>query len=226
MDENVAEEEVVDIVDLLATQSEEIDEHDDEIDLDTDDVEVLKERIAKRNKALKKSKQAIHRLQESESTLLDRMEQLESKFNSSQSTQSTGDDDRKREEALAAWRESVSDDPSKSIDFAMTQINDSQGKMVDYLATFQDEVMKQIAELKGDMNPEKQKYREKIATLKTNPELADQPDDVLLKMVKALEGANNHPRGPIGGKRATATKDPAKELDELKERYRKQMGNS
>jgi len=208
-----------DIIDLLATQSEEVDNDEVEIDTDTDDINVLKDRIAKRNKTIKKSKQANHRIQEENSALEQRLEELEKMINSP--APNVEAQNQERQEALEKWRESVADDPGKAVDFANWQANDQMERIVNLFTQQQETFNSEIASLKGEIDPERTKYREQINKLKTNPAYAAIPEEHLLTFVKGAERV--HRNDSIGGKRVQAQNTSEKDLEELRERVRKQI---
>lgn len=211
----------VDVIELLAVKGEEEIDEVSEIDVDTDDIEVLKERIAKRNKALKKSKQANHRIQDEKSALEKRIDDLEKSLTSPAPNEEA--QRQEQQKVLAEWKESVADDPSKALDYFNYQMKSMQDNFAEILANQQSAFADQIGAIRGDIDPEKNKYRDKIEALKSNPELAEIPDEFLLKMAKQME--ERVPRGAIGGKRAIQQADPKKDLEAIKDRYRKQFSN-
>jgi hypothetical protein len=212
----IEQEEELNIIDLLTNQSEETEDTDEAIDTDTDDIEILKERISKRNKSLKKSKQANHRIQDEKSAQDERIEELEKKIASL--APNVEAQNREQTEAYDKLRDSVTDNPGMAVDL----IKDMQDKTVDYLARQEAEYESKLAKVLNDLDPEKSKYRDKISSLKTNPQFAGLDDDILIKVIKATESVKA-PRGNIGGKRATVAVDPEARVKELREKYRKQM---
>lgn len=214
----VIEETEESLIDLLATQSEEVEDTVEEIDVDTDDIEILKERIAKRNKSLKKSKQANHRIQEENAAMLARMEELEKKIPSTQPVVEA--EKREQTEAYEKLLDSVNDNPS----LAVGLIKETQDKMVDFLARQEAEYEAKIAALRNEFDPEKGKYRDDIARLRSNPELKDMDDDSLIKFIKASSGIT--PRGVVGGRKASVVPDPEAINKETREKYRKMFEGS
>jgi hypothetical protein len=228
--ETQALEEEQDIIALLATQGED-DSDFDEDEFDTslpDDTEALKQMLErereikqKRNKTLKKREQAIHRMQEEQDAMKKRLDELMTKSEQSPNVEA---EKREREEAHQKWRDSVADDPSKAVDFATWQMGEMQENMVNYLAKMQTSFDSQIAELKGEMSPDKQKYRDKINSLKRNPEFSDMDDNTILKFIRATESLKQ-PRGSIGGRRAEANPSEEQALEEARKKYRQMFGN-
>jgi hypothetical protein len=226
----ILEEQEESLIDFLAVKGDDVDEIDEEYEateeIPSDPEELkryaleLKERVHKRNVALKKKKDAISRIQSE----VDELQSLNEQLRTSSQPPNNGADEQKLQEALGAWRESVADDPSRAVDFAMAHVNESNGKIVDILQKMQDQFDKRIAELRGDFDPEKLKYQDKILKLKTNPELEDIPDDHLLRMAKAMEKAPKSPRGSVMGRKATIETDPEKDLEELKKQFRAYYG--
>lgn len=230
-DEALIQEEEKDIIDILSTQGQEVDEEEveglpTELPDDPDELKQLvadyQERVSKRNKTIKKRSDATHRMQEEIEALKSQVETYQS-----QSTQASTAEAQKQEQekAYAEWRDSVSDDPSKAVDFATWQAGQMQDRMVDYIAKMQSSLEGQIAALKGEMNPEKQKYRDKIATLKQNPDFSDLDDDTAIKFIRATEQIKLGPRGTIGGKPVPTQKTREKRLDELRKRAKEHMQN-
>jgi hypothetical protein len=218
------EEKELDVIDLLASQGQE-DDHDEDIDYseelptDPEDLKalILKEREikSKRNKSLKKSKQANHRMQEELEALQRTVEELK---NSSQP--STGANDKEREEALEAWRESAVDNPAAGIDYTNERIKQLEGNIVGALSSMQEQIEARLSKSISEVDPERIKYRAKVEQLRMNPEFADMDENALLKFAKAMETIRV-PRGGVGGKKATVTTDPESEYKSARERYAK-----
>lgn len=229
-DEVQAKEVEQDLIDLITMSSDESEGDDDveglpsELPDDPDELKQLvvdyQNRVSKRNKTVKKRTEATHRMQEE-------IEALKSQVDSfkNQSTQASTVEAQKQEhdKAIAEWRDSVSDDPSKAVDFATWQTTQMQDKVVNYIASMQQKFDDQIAELKGATNPTRQKYQAKIDQLKSNPRFAGFDDDQLMVLAETLSEAK--PRGPIGGKPVNATVSKEKKLDELRKKAREYMNN-
>ena len=213
-------EEEVDVISLLATQSEEVIDEDDDSEEESTDSGVLKERLAKRNKSLKKSKQAVHRIQEENEALQTRLEKLEEKLASNPpSATDTEAKNREQKEALEQWRTEIGDNPEKAVDFSNWQMTNLQDNIVNYIAEMKTAFESEIAELRGATNPDKLKYQEQIDRLKSNPELSGIDDKALMQFIKATSGVKV-PRGGVGGQRATVKPEEFKMDDEI----RRKMG--
>ena len=219
----VLEEEEVDVLSLVANQGEggDIEEDDDHGDL-PDSVEELKALLekerevkSKRNKSLKKSKQAIHRTMEENESLRKRLDEIEKRIGESKAANGAEDIEKKSRE----WAEKVVDDPSQAIAYADWK----QSLLEDKLARFLDDTIKglrsEIAQLKGASSPDMAKYREKISALReSNDELAELDDATLMKVVKVLDGTKvRTPRGSIGGKRPAGGGDDFKLTDDIRQ---------
>lgn len=228
MDNDTNEVEEESLLDLLAAESgQSEDEYDEEIDETNelpDDPEalralLLKEREikSKRNKSLKKSKEANHRIQDELKALQDSFEEFRSSPNQSPDVEA-----QKREQAKAyeELRDSVNDDPSKAVDL----ITDMQNKTVDFLARQQAEFDAKLNKITKDLDPERHKYRDQIATLRNNPRLANLDDDSLIAVIEATGSVK--PRGSIGGRRATvAPVDSDEAYKAAREKYAKMYGD-
>lgn len=218
-------EEEVNVMDLLAdTESDEgsdFEYEDEEVDADEEvGADVLKERLSKRNKSLKKSKQAIHRMQEEQSALQKQFEELKASMNSNQQAPVDVEAQKKaRSEELEEWRNSVADDPGKAVDFASWQTKQTQEQVVDYIVEMRKEYDAQIAELKGATNPDRQRYAEELKAMSVNPKWNKLDTDTQIEVIKSMKGAvGKSPRGGIGGKRATVEPEEFKMTDEIKKR--------
>jgi len=220
--DNEANEEVEnDVFDFLATQSEEIDDDNGEIDTDTDDIQVLKDRISKRNQTIRKSKKANHRIQEENEALEQRLADLETKLNSPAPNAEAQNQERK--EVLEQWRDSVADKPENALDYTNAVVGDLKSTVADLLAAQQADFDSRLAQIKSDIDPEKNKYRDKINSLRQNPDFADMDDDVLMKFAKNL--SEKVPRGTVSGRRAMPDSDPDKRLEDLKAKFKAQYSN-
>lgn len=221
MDNEANEEVDNDVFEFLAAQSDDHDDNDGEIDTETDDIAVLKERISKRNQTIRKSKKANHRIQEENEALEKRLADLETKFNSPAPNAEAQNQERK--EVLEQWRESVADKPENALDYTNAVMGDFKGSVADLLNAQQENFERQIAEIKGEIDPEKNKYRDKINSLRQNPDFADMDDKTLMVFAKNL--SEKVPRGSIGGRRASPDADPDKRLEDLKAKFKAQYSN-
>jgi len=218
-DEATENEEVEkDIIDYLKVEDE--DSAEEEIDTETDDLDELKDRISKRNKTLKKSKQAQKRMQQE----IDDLKGIVDKFRDDrESAPNKEAQQQEYKETLEKWRESVRDEPEKALDYAEARIGQMQDQMVDFLAKQQASLESRFGEIDGKLDPERAKYRDKINALRTNPDFEGMDDETLLKFAKALD--TRIPRGTIGGRPAKVEATEEQRLEKLKEQYRKQFNN-
>lgn len=230
MSDEVQTEEVEDLISLIATQSEEEDNEDDVEGLPTDlpeDPDELRQlvsdyqnRVSKRNKTIKKRSEANHRMQEEIEAL---KAQVDSFKNNSTQASTIEAQKQEQDKALAEWRDSVNDDPGKAVDFATWQANQMQEKVANYLASMKSDLDDQLAAIKGEMNPTRQKYRDKIDQLKSNPRFSGFDDDQLMVLAETLSEVK--PRGSIGGKPVVAAPSKEKKLEELRKQAREYMQN-
>ena len=203
-DDNTFDEEMeqVDVLSLMASESQEDDE--DEVDEDTEDVDVLKERVSKRNKSLKKSKQAIHRLQEENDALMERLDRLEGQINSNKG-QDTAVDPAKLEQEAQEWMDRVADDPVNAIKYADWKQSQLEQGLSNWAQKFEDKMMQKLNALDSATNPERIKYESEIGILKQRPEFKDMADEQLIPFAKMLKETKvSRPRSPVGGQRAEA----------------------
>lgn len=217
----VAEE--VDVLSLLGNQAEEEVNEEVEEEGETEDIAVLKDRLSARNKSLRKSKQAIHRMQDEQSATQERLEKLEALIQNPPS-QDNSATNQEREKVLEQWRDSVGDDSSKSIDYTNMQMGELQTGMVNALTDMKKSFDAQFAELNGKTDPERIRLQAEINTLRKNPKLAGLDDDVLMKMADALK-ETKIPRGSIGGQRVTVQQTNEEALEAEKEKYRAYFEN-
>lgn len=225
MDNEAAlEEKEVDVISLFAAQGE---EDNDEIMENTELPETAEELKAlllqerdiksKRNKSLRKSKDANHRMQDEMKSLQDQIGELKNSMNKPE----TEARKREQDEVRAEWRTSVAEDPDKMSDYVAWENAQTQDSVINYIAEMKRDFDSQLADLKGATNPEKMQYQEELNILRTNPDLADFSDEALIKFAKATKAATERiPPGSLGGKRATVSQEEFKVTDEL----RKKMG--
>ena len=162
-----------------------------------------KEIIAKRNKSLKKAKQAQHRTQEESNTLQSQFEALEQKVNGIGKPNVEAENLAKEEQE---WRDRVEDDPTQAVGYMDWKNAQMANNIASYLGGKFTELESTINTLKSDTNPERLEYRKEIAQLRANPEFADLDDDMALKLAKALKSTKVvGGRGTVGGKRVVAT---------------------
>lgn len=215
-------EEEVNVMDLLANnESAEEDDYEDEDEEMAEEVDSdeLKARLNKRNRSLKKSKQAIHRMQDESSAQEKRIAELEAKINSTSTSPDPEAARKARSEELEEWRNSVADDPSKAVDFSTWQAKQTQDSVVDYIVEMRKEYDAQIAELKGASNPDRQTYAKELKAMSENPKWSGLDDDTKIEVIKSMKGAvGKLPRGSVGGKRASVEPEEFKMTDEIRKR--------
>ena len=209
MSDALGDTEVIDVLSLLANQSEddgdeEVEEElTDEIPEDAEELKamLLREREikSKRNKSLKKSKQAQHRTQEENELLKQRLDSLEQRLNGSQPNVEA----EKRELEAQEWRDRVADDPTQAIGYADWQQKNLEDRVANYLGSMESRFAEQLGALKGAVDPEKTRYRDTIEALRRKEGFSELDDDTLLKVAKGFEGAKSIPRGDIGGHKPT-----------------------
>jgi hypothetical protein len=220
-----------DILDVLADQGENDEDTGNEDYAASgelpDDPEQLKTLLlqereikSKRNKTLKKRDDAIHRMQSELDAQNTKIEQL---LSNSQDTQNSAKQ-QEYQETLKGWKDSVAENPEQAIDFMAAQNNDLRNTIAELMANMQSGFQEQIAELKGDMNPDKIKYREKIAKVRQIPGYENATDDEAIRFLKATERIPKQPRGSVGGQRAKTQASAEGDLDALKAQYREMMG--
>jgi myosin heavy subunit len=216
-----------DIIDILAEQGAEVDDIDDD-DYEAgelpDDAEALKSLLlkereikSKRNKSLRKKDQAVHRMQDELKSMQEMIEDLRNGQNQSPDVEAKR---REQEEVLGQWRDSVADKPENAIDYTNQRISQMESGIASMFAQLQESFTSELAGIKGEMNPEKVKYRDKINQLKANSKFAGLGDDVLLTIVQGMSDIKV-PRGNVGGKAVEPQKSTEKQYEELRERARK-----
>jgi hypothetical protein len=180
-------------------------------------VQEQKEKITKRNKSLKKSKQAQHRTQDENNTLQNQFEALETKVNGLGQPKVEADDLAKEEQE---WQDRVEDDPTQAIGYMNWKNAQRDQNLASFLSQKLGQIEQNFNELKSDTDPEKLEYKSEIALLKATPQFAHLDDATALTVAKALKATKVPGRGGISGKRVTAqAKSAAFELtDEDKRR--------
>jgi SMC interacting uncharacterized protein involved in chromosome segregation len=219
-----------DLIDLLASQSEQddgegnVDEIPDELPDDPDELRAIlnktRDQVRKRNRIIRQKDKTSHRKDEELEALQRQIDELR---NNSTNASNVEAQKQEQQKAIDEWRDSVSEDPSKAVDFATWQANEMQSRVVDYLAQMQQSFNDQIASIKGEINPTRQKYRGKIEQLKLNPKFAGFSDDQLMVLAESLSEVK--PRGSIGGKPIVAEKAKEQKLEELRKRAREYLQN-
>jgi len=221
-------EEEVSAFDLLAIEgggedeNEEVDENTD-VPESVDELKALlaqkNETIAKRNKSLKKAKQAQHRTQGENTTLQDQFEALEAKVNGIGQPDVAAENLAKEEQE---WQDRVADDPTKVAEYMEWKNAGMMNNLSAFLGQKFGEIEQSINGIRSETDPEKMEYRSEIAKLKANPQFANLDDDTALTVAKALKSAKVPGRGGIGGKKVTAK--PAAKSFELSDEDKQRMG--
>jgi len=215
------EEEVEEVshIDLLGVQAEESDEDtDDEIELDEvpETIEELKAALlaertikSKRNKSLRKAKDAQHRTQKENEDLMKRFDDLEAKVNTVGQPDNGAE---KLEREAQEWTDRVTDDPAQAIEYANHKSAQLEDRLATFLTTKFEEFGSQFDKLSSATNPERQEYKAEIQKLKSNPDFADYDDATILKLAKTLKGTQvKRPRGTVAGQRPLQTLDVGKD---------------
>jgi len=227
-------EEVVDVMELVANQSDEDEDIVDDDDLESDgdlpdDLEglkalLLKEREIKRkrNKSLKKSKQAGHRIQQENENLQKRLDAIESKLNDSSSQSDNKVEAEEHERQVQEWQDRVADDPTQALGYMDWKQKILQDKLANYVGGMEQRILSQLDAMKSATNPDAIEYKSEIEALRQNPQFADMDDNVLLSVAKAFKGTMvKKPRGTIAGKKPRSMKP---EEFELTDEERMKMG--
>lgn len=226
--EELGEEEVSALSLLVnegATDDDIVDEDDDSGEL-PETIEELKalaleqkEKIAKRNKSLKKAKQAQHRTQDENNSLQSQFEALEAKVDGIGQPNVEAENLAKVEQE---WQDRVEDDPTQAVGYMNWKLEQQNQRWANFLGQKFGEFNETISALKSDTDPEKLEYRKEIAQLKATPQFADLDDATALKVARALKAAKIPGRGGIGGKRVTA--QPSSKDAEMTDEIKRAMG--
>jgi small-conductance mechanosensitive channel len=229
--DNEALEEVEE-VDVISLMTEQVgDDDNEEVEDIADDtipetVEELQEALkrereikAKRNKSLKKSKQATHRIHEENEALRLRLDEIDRRIGQSQAAPEAEN----LEKEIQEWQDRVGDDPSQAVAYTDWKQSKFEEKVANYLGTQMTELREMISGLQSATNPEVIQYRDKMNALRNRDEFADLDDSVLLALAKGLSTTKiKKPRGGIGGGKVTAPPKPEKVT--LSDEERQKMG--
>jgi len=220
--ENKIEEtevEEVNVMSLLTEQSGEVeDEVTDEV---PDTIEGLKEALeneraikTKRNKSLKKSKQATHRFQEENDALLKRLDEIEGRLGTSQPNPEVA----KLEQVAQEKRDRAIDNPEEIPEYIDYMQRQSETRIATFLAEKFAGIEQSINGLQQGTDPEVLKYKTQMDSLRETEEFRDLDDVSLLAVTKALSGKTvKKPRGVIAGGKPFTNKDGKFEMtDELR----------
>jgi len=212
-DDDAVVEEEVDVLSLLATESEEVENEEDEESVEMPEtVEELQallakknETINKRNVSLKKAKAAQHRTQEEKDTFVARLDALEQRGQNPQPNVEAENLAKEEQE----WLDRVEEDPTQITAYMNWKNAKLEGRLATFLDSKFSEFNGSLAELR--VSPEKTKYAKEMAALRTKEGFANLDDDTLITVIKGLEQAKvKKPRGGIGG--AKGVSDASGEL--------------
>jgi hypothetical protein len=164
-----------------------------------------KEKITKRNKSLKKSKQAQHRTQDENNTLQSQFEALETRLDAK--VDGIGKPNVEAESLAKEeqeWQDRVEDDPTQAIGYMNWKNAQRDQNLASFLSQKLGQIEQNFNELKSSTDPEKLEYKSEIAQLKATPQFAHLDDATALTVAKALKATKVPGRGSVGGKRVTA----------------------
>jgi seryl-tRNA synthetase len=168
-------------------------------------VQEQKEKITKRNKSLKKSKQAQHRTQDENNTLQSQFEALETRLDAK--VDGIGKPNVEAESLAKEeqeWQDRVEDDPTQAIGYMNWKNAQRDQNLASFLSQKLGQIEQNFNELKSSTDPEKLEYKSEIAQLKATPQFAHLDDATALTVAKALKATKVPGRGGISGKRVTA----------------------
>lgn len=218
MSEEFDGQEEVDVISLLASQSqnEQDDDYEDDDDAIPDDIEGLRKALErereikrKRNKSLKMAKQAQHRTQAEYDALVERLEAIENRTSSA----ANNDGAAKLEQEAQEWRDRVEDDPTKAVEYTDWKFSMFEDRLARFIQTELGKVSGMVNELQQKTDPERQKYADQIAALRQAG--LDLDDASLLNVAKTLSGAKvKAPRGSVGGQRPAKQEQSRETLSE------------
>lgn len=199
------EVEEVELADLMFSEEQQDVDNEHEEEHDDNDLEglspeemvvKLKERISKRNKALKKAKEANARILDERSELASRLDALEGKINSSPETKPADSSI----EAEQEWMDRIADDPTQSVHYFGQKLQDLEGRMASYLQSFSESLEQRLSGVQRLASPDYHKYREDVDRVKKQFAELQLTEDQALAMAKKLRTTKRQlPRGDVGG---------------------------
>jgi phosphopantetheine adenylyltransferase len=217
-DDDAVVEEEVDVLSLLATESEPVENEDGEENVDIPDtVEELQallaeknETIHKRNVSLRKAKAAQGRTQEEKDAFVTRLDALEQRGQNQQPNVEAENLAKEEQE----WLDRVEEDPTQVTAYMNWKQSKFEGRLASFLDTKFGEFNGSLQELR--VSPEKTKYAEAMKTLRTRAGFENLPDETLITVLQGQEQARSKkPRGTVkGGKGVTDTVTDAKATKE------------
>jgi len=192
----------VDVISLLANESTEDDSEEsyDTIPETADELKalLLKEREikSKRNASLKKSKQATHRVMEENDALLKRLDQIDARIGGQQPNQEA----EKFEQEAQQRRDRAIDNPDEMPGYIDWKQEQSEARLARFLVDKFDSFEQKISGLRQETDPEMQKYKTQMDTLRSKDGFSELDDATLLNVTKALASAKvKQPRGTVHG---------------------------
>ena len=205
-DDAVITEEEVDVLSLLAIESEVVEDEVVEDEVTGEAPETLeealealaksKETIHKRNVSLRKAKQAQTRTQEEKDSFAVRLDALEQHKPTAQPNVEAENSAKEEQE----WLDRVEDDPTQMTAYMNWTNSRLEGRLASYLDGKFKEFNGSLQELR--VSPEKTKYAKELVALRNRDGFSNLDDDTLITVIKGLEQAKvKQPRGGIGGAR-------------------------
>ena len=215
--DTVSEEEVA-LADLIPKEVEE-DAVEESVELtgeeSPEELKILlkaeQEKVSKRNKSLKKAKDAQHRTQAEKNASDARFDAMEAKLNTITQAKPVEPAQMTEQEAQK-WRDGVLDKPEMSIDYTDHKIENLKTTLATFLGTKFDEFEAKIAGLSTATNPQIQQYSAQIAMLKKQPGFSGLTDEQLLPTAQLLGTKVPAPRGTVSGGKVTAKPKPQESL--------------
>ena len=203
------EEQEVALSELLVTGAEdEVDEEEVELtgeetaDELREQLKEYKERVSKRNKSLKKAKEAQHRTQQEKDALAQRMDTLEGKLGGQQPDVVADSNVLNVQEI----KDRVADAPEEIVDIMIQQMATLENKFAEVLQAKFGEFGSQLQSLTTNTNPDVQKYAKQIELLQSRPEFAGKDVEELLPTAKLIAQSVKQPRGTVTGAKVTKSK--------------------
>jgi len=225
----VVSEEEVELASLIPVEVEDGQDEDEAVELtgeeSLEEIKVLldaeRKKVGKRNKSLKKAKDAQHRTQQEKDSIATKIDALEAKLNGVTQSKDSNVETAKLEQEVQVWRDRVADKPEDAIDYANWIAEQNLNRTAAYIQGLEERLTASIEKIRGSTNPLTQKYEAQIATLRgMNPEFAAMTDEVLLPTAKLLGTKVKAPRGTVGGGKVSVppvkkSKVPVADLEKL-----------
>ena len=232
--EAIIEETEVDVLTLLAKQSEKVgteDAEEDELGGEApstiEEYQALlakkDEIIGKRNKSIKKAKDAQHRTQDERDKAI---AQLSSNADVNERTRSSSEAER-HEQETQDWKDRYEEDPSSIFDYISHLQNERDTNLAGYLQDQFATLGGEITGLRTATNPTRIRLADKVNELRHIPKFANMSDDNLFAVAEVLGEAKvkTQGRGSITGKRVQTDKKPPPDYGGLtRDELRKKQG--